>query len=147
MIILEDIIPIQIYFVNAISNDNSNENIGLTSVEFAYQEDGIRLIYVLFDSILDGQYTFTIQQFLDVLQENHLRGKVVEIANMNVPKEMNEQEWHDVITLIKKHRLQELLITKKNEQQLARQQHQTDLELRLAVEIIQLTKQLKQMSQ
>lgn len=111
-------------------------------IDEIYQE-----IYVLFDSILEGQGSFTIQQFLDVLQENHLRGKVVEIASMNVPKEMSDQEWHDVITLIKKHRIQELLITKKNEQQLARQQHQTDLELKLAVEIIQLTKQLKQMSQ
>ena len=111
-------------------------------IDEIYQE-----IYVLFDSIIEGQDSFTIQQFLDVLQENHLRGKVVEIASMNVPKEMSDQEWQDVIALINKHRIQELLITKKNEQQLARQQHQTDLELKLAVEIIQLTKQLKQMSQ
>ena len=127
--------------------NNPTLNQRLKADEVFFIDEIYQEIYVLFDSILDGQDTFTIQQFLDVLQENHLRGKVVEIANMNVPKEMNEQEWHDVITLIKKHRLQELLITKKNEQQLARQQHQTDLELRLAVEIIQLTKQLKQMSQ
>ena len=60
MITLEDIIPIQIYFVNAISNDNSNENIGLMSVEFAYQEDGIRLIYVLFDRVFTGNIKFKI---------------------------------------------------------------------------------------
>lgn len=111
-------------------------------IDEIYQE-----IYVLFDSILEGQGFFAVQQFLDGLQENHLRGKVVEIASMNVPGEMIDQEWCDVVMLIKKHRIQELLITKKNEQQLARQQHQTDLELKLAVEIIQLTKQLKQMSQ
>ena len=60
MITLEDIIPIQIYFVNAISNDNSNENIALMSVEFTYQEDGIRLIYVLFDRVFTGKIKFKI---------------------------------------------------------------------------------------
>ena len=107
-----------------------------------YQE-----IYILFESIVDGSDSFTINQFLDVLQENQLRGKVVEIAQINAPEEMSEKEWQDIINIIKKHQLEEKLITKKNEQQLARQQHQTDLELSLAVEIIQLTKQLKQMSQ
>lgn len=111
-------------------------------VDEVYQE-----IYILFESIVDGSDSFTINQFLDVLQENQLRGKVVEIAQINAPEEMSEKEWQDIINIIKKHQLEEKLITKKNEQQLARQQHQTDLELSLAVEIIQLTKQLKQMSQ
>ena len=60
MIVLEDIIPIQIYFVNARSNDNSNVNIVITNVLFDWKEDGIRTITVIFDSFFTGKIKFNI---------------------------------------------------------------------------------------
>lgn len=60
MIILEYITPLQIYFVNAISYNNSNVNIGITNAVFDWQEDGIRLIHVLFDRVLTAKIKFKI---------------------------------------------------------------------------------------
>lgn len=59
MIVLE-VTPLQIYFVNAIGYDNSNVNIGITNAVFAWQEDGIRLIHVLFDRVLTAKIKFKI---------------------------------------------------------------------------------------
>lgn len=59
MIVLE-VTPLQIYFVNAIGYDNSNVNIGITNVVFDWQEDGIRLIHVLFDRVFTAKIKFKI---------------------------------------------------------------------------------------
>lgn len=60
MIVLEDIIPIQIYFVNAKSYDNSDVYIVITNVIFAWKENGIRTITVIFDSSVTGNIKFNI---------------------------------------------------------------------------------------
>ena len=59
MIVLE-VTPLQIYFVNAMSYNNSNVNIGITNAVFAWQEDGLRVIHVLFDSVFTGKIKFNI---------------------------------------------------------------------------------------
>lgn len=59
MIVLE-VTPLQIYFVNAIGYDNSNVNIGITNTVFAWQEDGLRVIHVLFDRVFTGKIKFKI---------------------------------------------------------------------------------------
>ena len=51
---------LQIYFVNAIDYNNSNVNIGITNAVFVWQEDGIRLIRVLFDRVFTGKIKFKI---------------------------------------------------------------------------------------
>lgn len=59
MIVLE-VTPLQIYFVNAIGYDNSNVNIGMTNAVFDWQEDGIRVIHVLLNSVFTGKIKFKI---------------------------------------------------------------------------------------
>ena len=51
---------LQIYFVNAIDYNNSNVSIGITNTVFAWQEDGIRIIHVLFDRVFTGKIKFKI---------------------------------------------------------------------------------------
>ena len=60
MIVLEDIIPIQRYFVNARSYDNSNVDIIITNVLFDWKESGIRTITVIFDKSFTGKIKFNI---------------------------------------------------------------------------------------
>lgn len=55
-----EVTPLQIYFVNAIDYNNSNANIGITNAVFIWQEDGIRLIHVLFDRVFTGKIKFKI---------------------------------------------------------------------------------------
>ena len=59
MIVLKDIIPIQIYCVNA-SYDNSNVDIVITNVLFAWKESGTRTITVIFDNFFTGKIKFNI---------------------------------------------------------------------------------------
>lgn len=60
MIVLENITPLQIYFVNATRYNNSNVSIGITNAVFAWQEDGLRVIHVLFDCVFTGKIKFNI---------------------------------------------------------------------------------------
>lgn len=60
MIVLKDIIPIQIYFVNARSNDNSNVDIIITNVLFDWKENSTRTITVILDNFFTGKIKFKI---------------------------------------------------------------------------------------
>lgn len=59
MIVLE-VTLLQIYFVNAIGYDNSDVSIGITNAVFVWQEDGLRIIHVLFDRVFTGKIKFKI---------------------------------------------------------------------------------------
>ena len=60
LIVLKDIIPIQIYFVNARRNDNSNADIIITNVLFEWKENGNRTITVILDGFFTGKIKFNI---------------------------------------------------------------------------------------
>lgn len=60
MIVLENITPLQIYFVNDRSNDNSNVDIVITNVLFDWKENGICTITVILDSFFTGKIKFNI---------------------------------------------------------------------------------------
>lgn len=104
-----------------------------------YQE-----LYLLFDTYITAEGEFEVSRFLDFLQEEHLRQLVIQIASLNVPSESSQQEMQDLIRLFQSATLVEAIQQKKLQQQLASQQGNQQLELELAIEIIHLTKQLKQ---
>ncbi|MHC5269709.1 DNA primase [Enterococcus sp. LJL98] len=104
-----------------------------------YQE-----LYLLYDTYFTTEMTFEVSRFLDFLKEEKLRQLVIQIASLNVPRESSEQEVQDLIRILQTATLVEEIQKKKLAQQLASQQGNQQLELELAVEIIRLTKQLKQ---
>lgn len=104
-----------------------------------YQE-----LYILFDTYVATEAEFEVARFLDFLQDEHLRQLVIQIASLNVPNESSQQETKDLIRLLQSAGLVEAIQQKKIQQQLASQQGNQQLELELAMEIIHLTKQLKQ---
>lgn len=107
-----------------------------------YQE-----LYLLFDTYLATEITFDVARFLDFLQKEELRQLVIQIASLNVPKESSEQELQDLLQMIQKSAISEEIQEKRLQQQMASQSGNQQLELELAIEIINLTKQLKAVAQ
>ncbi len=86
----------------------------------------------------------TLQSFLDFLQDENLRRLVVEIEYLPVAEESSPREIQDLLDVISKSGLADEITLKKQMQQEARRTGNKQLELELTIEIINLTKQLKQ---
>lgn len=84
----------------------------------------------------------TLQSFR-LLQDENLRRLVVEIEYLPVAEESSPREIQDLLDVISKSGLADE-ITLKQMQQEARRTGNKQLELELTIEIINLTKQLKQ---
>lgn len=127
------------------SEEGFNQRFKNYSIHFPheiYQE-----LYLLFDTYLATEITFDVARFLDFLQKEELRQLVIQIVSLNVPQESNEQELQDLLRMIQKSALLEEIQEKRLKQQVASQSGNQQLELELAIEIINLTKQLKAVAQ
>jgi DNA primase len=87
---------------------------------------------------------FNLAEFLDFLQDENLRRLVVEIEYLRVANESTQREIQDLLRVISKSSLADEITLKKQLQQEARRTGNKQLELELTIEIINLTKQLKQ---
>lgn len=85
----------------------------------------------------------TLQSFR-LLQDENLRRLVVEIEYLPVAEESSPREIQDLLDVISKSGLADEITLKKQMQQEARRTGNKQLELELTIEIINLTKQLKQ---
>ncbi|HFP3256341.1 TPA: DNA primase, partial [Enterococcus faecium] len=85
-----------------------------------------------------------LAEFLDFLQDENLRRLVVEIEYLPVAEESSPREIQDLLDVISKSGLADEITLKKQMQQEARRTGNKQLELELTIEIINLTKQLKQ---
>jgi len=112
----------------------------VTFVHEIYQE-----LYMLFDAYIESEGEFVLAKFLDFLKDDkRLRNIVSTIASLDVPEEGSQQEFEDLLTVIQSSSLVEEIKDKRIRQQEASQKGNQQLELDLAVEIINLTKKLKQ---
>ncbi len=78
------------------------------------------------------------------MQDENLRRLVVEIEYLPVAEESSPREIQDLLDVISKSGLADEITLKKQMQQEARRTGNKQLELELTIEIINLTKQLKQ---
>ena len=100
---------------------------------------------MLFDAYIESEGEFVLAKFLDFLKDDQrLRNIVSTIASLDVPEEGSQQEFEDLLTVIQSSSLVEEIKDKRIRQQEASQKGNQQLELDLAVEIINLTKKLKQ---
>lgn len=112
----------------------------VTFVHEVYQE-----LYMLFDAYIESEGEFVLAKFLDFLKDDgRMRSIVSTIASLDVPEEGSQQEFQDLLAIIQTSSLLEEINDKKIRQQEASQKGNQQLELDLAVEIINLTKKLKQ---
>ena len=112
--------------------------------EFQFIHDAYAEVYFLFDAYVSQNYEFNLAEFLDFLQDENLRRLVVEIEYLPVAEESSPREIQDLLDVISKSGLADEITLKKQMQQEARRMGNKQLELELTIEIINLTKQLKQ---
>ena len=112
--------------------------------EFQFIHDAYAEVYFLFDAYVSQHYEFNLAEFLDFLQDENLRRLVVEIEYLPVAEESSPREIQDLLDVISKSGLADAITLKKQMQQEARRTGNKQLELELTIEIINLTKQLKQ---
>ncbi|MGM9903050.1 DNA primase [Enterococcus sp. 10A9_DIV0425] len=101
-------------------------------------------IYFLFDAFVSQHGEFKLAEFLDFLQDENLRRLVVEIEYLRMAEESTPREIQDLLRVMSKSGLAEEITIKKQKQHEARRTGNKQLELELTIEIINLTKQLKQ---
>ncbi|MGG5358760.1 MULTISPECIES: DNA primase [unclassified Enterococcus] len=117
----------------------------LKEQEFQFVHDEYAEVYFLLDAYLSQENNgFNFAEFLDFLQDEKLRQLVVEVAYLRVASESSPREIQDLLDVIDKSGLAEEINIKKQQQQEARRTGNKQWELELAIEIIDLTKQLKQ---
>lgn len=94
--------------------------------------------------MLKWKENLLFQNFSIFLEDEQMKHLVITIARLNVPEESTEQEFQDLVHIIQMSSIVEEINKKRIQQQEASQKGNQQLELELAVEIINLTKQLKQ---
>ncbi len=124
-------------------NDNSLLN-RLQQVELVFIHDEYQTIYFMYENFIESFGSFSLPDFLDYLTETTIKNKVIEIAYLNVPQDSSEEEIKSILRLFQKARIAEKINQKKFLQQEASQLGNMQQALELAVEIIDLTKQLQQ---
>ncbi|KAF1304212.1 MULTISPECIES: DNA primase [Enterococcus] len=111
----------------------------LQFVHERYQE-----IYFLYDTYVESTGNFLLPEFLDFLKDQEIKNIVIEIAYLNVPEESSDHEINYLLQIFKKAEIADEITKKRIQQQEASQKGNQQLELELAVEIINLTKKMKQ---
>lgn len=115
----------------------------LNMQNFQFAHDHYQEIYFLLEAFLEERSYFTLPEFLDFLKKEELRKIVIEIAYLPIGETSSEREIQDLMVVIGKASLADEIKQKKLLQQEASRNGNQQLELELAIEIINLTKQLK----
>lgn len=124
------------------NDETLNQRLKQSQVTFfheTYQE-----LYMLFDAYIESEGEFVLAKFLDFLKDDQMRNIVSTIASLKVPEDGSQQEIEDLLRVIQTSSLTEEINNKKLKLQEASQKGNQQLELGLATEIINLTKELKQ---
>lgn len=111
---------------------------------FEFKHDIYQQIYFLYDAYIESKGEFVLADFFNVLNDKEIQNKVSEIVSLTVPEESSENEIQFVLRLFQKADITEMIEEKKIQQLEASQKGNDSLALNLAVEILDLTKQLKQ---
>lgn len=124
-------------------HDNTlNSRFKSTGVAFIH--DKYQQIYFLYDAYMETEEQFILAKFLDFLKDEQMKQQVIEIADIKASEEGSEQEFQDLLQVFRKSGIAEEINQKRIQQQEARQKGNQQLELELAIAIIDLTKRLKQ---
>lgn len=115
-------------------------------LDAAFIEDYYQELYVLLDTYMMNQELFELARFLDFLQKDELKQLIIQISSLNVSEEGSEREFQDLLKQIHQAKLMQAIAEKQQQQQHALQTGDQTVQLELAMEIINLTKRLKQIN-
>ena len=108
-----------------------------------FPEDHYQELFVLLDTYLDVNETFDFAKFLDFLQKDSLKTLMIAIGSANLSEEGSEQEFHDLMRQLKMAAYQQQINQKQQELRHASNVSDAQLQVTLAMEIIDLTRRLK----
>ncbi|EAK8886493.1 DNA primase [Enterococcus faecalis] len=111
--------------------------------DFSFAHDEYQELYFLLESYATLHQSFDIADFINFLQDNQTKQLAIEIAYQNLSEESSEREVADLLHVIALSSIAEAIEQKKIQQQEAKRVGNQQLEAELAMEIIQLARQLK----
>lgn len=111
--------------------------------EGVFPEEQYQELFVLLDTYLDVEGSFDYAKFLDFLQEEALKELMIAIGSANHSAEGSDQEFHDLMKQLKIYTYQQKIHQKQHELQQASQVGDGELQVTLAMEIVNLTRRLK----
>lgn len=110
---------------------------------FSFAHDDYQELFTHFETYMMLHGQFVEADFLNYLQEDYLRRKLIEISYLEMSEESTNQEIDDYVKVIEKNSLELLKQEKLKNQKEAARVGDKDLELALSIEIIEIQKKLK----
>lgn len=116
----------------------------LVSEDFQFIHDVYQELLLYIDSYMTTQETFVLADFLNYLKENQLKQLAIEISELDLTEHSSEQELLDLMQVIARAGIADEIKQRQKEQLEARKAGNQQKELELTIQIIELTKRLKQ---
>ena len=123
-------------------NEQGTRNFIQQQNDFNFAHVEYQELYLLLDSYMSIHNDFSIADFLDFLKEERLKRLAIDISYLVISEESSEREINDVIQVIASSSIEDQITEKKIRQQEAKRLGNKQLEEELAIEIINLARQL-----
>lgn len=124
-------------------NENSIRE-QLVQTEFQFIHDQYQELLLYLDSYMMVHGNFILANFLNYLKEDEMKQLVIDISMISMSEDSNEREIYDLMRVISQSGIAEEIKQRQEEQLEARKSGNQQRELELTVQIIELTKRLKQ---
>ena len=116
----------------------------LVQTEFQFIHDQYQELLLYLDSYMMVHGNFILADFLNYLKEDEMKQLVIDISMISMSEDSNEREIYDLMRVISQSGIAEEIKQRQEEQLEARKSGNQQRELELTVQIIELTKRLKQ---
>lgn len=116
----------------------------LVQTEFQFIHDQYQELLLYLDSYMMVHGNFILADFLNYLKEEEMKQLVIDISMISMSEDSNEREIYDLMRVISQSGIAEEIKQRQEEQLEARKSGNQQRELELTVQIIELTKRLKQ---
>lgn len=116
----------------------------LVQTDFQFIHDQYQELLLYLDSYMMVHGNFILADFLNYLKEDEMRQIVINISMISMSEDSNEREIYDLMRVISQSGIAEEIKQRQKEQLEARKNGNQQRELELTVQIIELTKRLKQ---
>lgn len=116
----------------------------LVQQEFQFIHDRYQELLLYLDSYMMVHGQFVLADFLNYLKEDSMKQLVIDISVLQMSEDSNEREIYDLMQVIAQSSIAEEIKQRQKEQLEARKTGNQQRELELTIQIIELTKRLKQ---
>ncbi|MEO1772927.1 DNA primase [Candidatus Enterococcus ferrettii] len=116
----------------------------LVQQEFQFIHDRYQELLLYLDSYMMVHGQFVLADFLNYLKEDSMKQLVIDISVLQMSEDSNEREIYDFMQVIAQSSIADEIKQRQKEQLEARKTGNQQRELELTIQIIELTKRLKQ---